>query len=111
MDEKDVEILSRDGWTVDCESPFELSREDGSFACGAAAEYVLSYVKDKFKAAQCSCGRGETMFPYDGCKQCIAEWQNERLKKEKPRRVCMECGKPATNTYGNLCDDHAHMIF
>ena len=46
MKEDDRKLLEEDGWQIDCESPFELSREDGSRATGLAAEYVLRFLKD-----------------------------------------------------------------
>lgn len=42
----DEVLLESYGWTVACESPFELSHEDGSFATGQAASIVLQYVRD-----------------------------------------------------------------
>lgn len=48
MDSKDVEILSMNGWELECESPFEIRhRETGSFATGIAAEIVLSVLKEQ----------------------------------------------------------------
>ena len=81
MKDEDRKLLEDDGWEVDCESPFEISREDGSRATLAGAEYVLEYLR-----------------------------LTDRLSNES-KRVCMECGAPATNTYGNLCDEHEHLIF
>lgn len=34
-------VLAENGWTVECESPFELRHDDGSFASGLAAEFVV----------------------------------------------------------------------
>jgi len=42
---KDQDILERNGWSVDCESPFEISHEDGSTATGQAAYIVIGYLK------------------------------------------------------------------
>jgi hypothetical protein len=36
-----LEILDRNGWSVDCESPFEISRPDGTFARYEAADRVV----------------------------------------------------------------------
>jgi len=41
----DEELLSENGWTIECESPFEISHEDGSTATGLAARIVLDYYK------------------------------------------------------------------
>lgn len=37
------------GWAVECESPFEIRHEDGSFASGQAAYTVLRDVEDDYK--------------------------------------------------------------
>lgn len=34
-------MLEKEGWTIECESPFEIRHEDGSFATGQAARYVV----------------------------------------------------------------------
>ena len=39
------EILEQEGWSMDCESPLELSHEDGSFASGQAAQIVIDSLK------------------------------------------------------------------
>lgn len=39
--EEDIKLLEKLGWTVECESPFEIRHEDGSFATGQAAHVVL----------------------------------------------------------------------
>jgi hypothetical protein len=42
MKDSDIKILEADGWTVECESPFEIRHEETeSFASGTAAYYVL----------------------------------------------------------------------
>lgn len=45
---KEEEILEKYGWSIDCESPYELSHEDGSFASGAAAHYVKNAILEEF---------------------------------------------------------------
>lgn len=45
MNETDRKVLEEDCWQVDCISPFEISREDGSRATLAGAEYVLEFLK------------------------------------------------------------------
>ena len=37
-------VLSIHGWTIECEHPFELRHEDGSFATGQAATLVIQSV-------------------------------------------------------------------
>lgn len=39
--EDKFEVLAQNGWTVECESPLELRHEDGSFASGQAAIFIL----------------------------------------------------------------------
>lgn len=34
-------LLEKHGWTVECQSPFEIRHSDGSFASGQAADLVL----------------------------------------------------------------------
>ena len=40
------QALDDAGWTVECESPFEVRHEDGSFASGSAARYVVKTVQE-----------------------------------------------------------------
>lgn len=42
MNDKDRILLFKHGWTVECESPFEIRNIDGSFASGQAAQYVMT---------------------------------------------------------------------
>lgn len=42
----DETILEHHGWTMECESPFEIRHEDGSFASGQAAEIVLEWCRE-----------------------------------------------------------------
>ena len=43
--EEDLKVLEDNGWELECESPFEISTKDGSFASGEAAYIVLSSLK------------------------------------------------------------------
>ena len=47
MNEADKVLLFKHGWTVECESPFEIRNIDGSFASGQAAAYVLTGLLDE----------------------------------------------------------------
>ena len=38
---KKYKLLKKNGWIVNCQSPFEISTKDGSFASGEAANMVL----------------------------------------------------------------------
>ena len=82
MNKKDEKLLGDDGWTVDCESPFELSREDGSRATLAGAEYVMEFLR-----------------------------RADDVAEEVEEAVCIECGEPATNTLGTHCEDHEYMVY
>lgn len=37
----DIKLLEKHGWIVECQSPFEIRNEDGSFAAGEAAQAVI----------------------------------------------------------------------
>ena len=39
--EEKVAIIEKLGWTLECESPLEISHSDGTFARGLAAEYTI----------------------------------------------------------------------
>lgn len=41
MTDDDKELLKENGWTVECESPLEISHEDGSRATGQAVDHVI----------------------------------------------------------------------
>jgi len=41
------EILKDEGWTVECESPFEVRNRDGSFASGQGASYVVEGLREE----------------------------------------------------------------
>ena len=46
----DIEFLEKNGWDVECESPFEIRSEDGySFASGNAAYMILSILREEQK--------------------------------------------------------------
>ncbi len=42
-------ILEKLGWTVVCESPYEIEHEDGSFASGMAAQIVEEELLENWK--------------------------------------------------------------
>lgn len=48
MSQINFELLQSNGWTVECESPFEIRHEDGSFATGAAAFLVMHTLEEAF---------------------------------------------------------------
>jgi hypothetical protein len=41
------QLLQKYGWTLECQSPFEIRHEDGSFASGQAASIVLSHLREE----------------------------------------------------------------
>lgn len=43
----DEQALIDDGWTIECESPFEIRHSDGSFATGQAAHMVVSSLHEE----------------------------------------------------------------
>jgi len=41
-------ILEENGWCLECESPLEIRHEDGSFASGISANYIIrALIEDK----------------------------------------------------------------
>lgn len=55
MNEQDRKLLEDDGWTIECESPFEIRTENGDFASGTAAIYILIYLQEKQLRAYETC--------------------------------------------------------
>lgn len=55
----DEQLLEKNGWIVECESPFEIRHsETNSFATGIAAELILESLKPKVeKRTTCYCGQ------------------------------------------------------
>lgn len=49
MNKKTEKILDELGWSVDCESPLELSHEDGSSATGQAADYLVGSLMEEYE--------------------------------------------------------------
>ena len=45
MNDPKIELLEKNGWEVECESPFEIRHKDDpeSFATGWAAELIYEY--------------------------------------------------------------------
>lgn len=48
MTDNDREIIAAAGWILECESPFEITHDDGSFASGQAADYVLAALREEY---------------------------------------------------------------
>jgi len=46
------EVLQRAGWTIECESPFEIRHTDGSLATGFAASIVLHCLMDNLEKGE-----------------------------------------------------------
>ena len=44
LEQEDLDLLARNGWTITCESPLEIRHEAGSFASGLAARYALDEI-------------------------------------------------------------------
>ena len=43
----EIILLEKNGWVVECESPFQIRHENGSFASGLAVELILKSLKEK----------------------------------------------------------------
>lgn len=43
----DESLLAGHGWTIECNSPFEIRHEDGSFATLQAADCVLASIREE----------------------------------------------------------------
>lgn len=39
-------LMEKNGWCIECESPFEIRHEDGSFASGYAAKIIEMYYEE-----------------------------------------------------------------
>jgi hypothetical protein len=51
-----IEFLLARGWTVECESPFEIHHEEtGGFATGYAAELVIERLMEKEEEDDSEC--------------------------------------------------------
>lgn len=48
MTQEKYDILESLGWTVECESPFEIRHEDGSFATQNAAKIIMADVLKEY---------------------------------------------------------------
>lgn len=49
MNERIEFILESEGWEIECESPYEIRHEDGSFATGFAAQIVTDYIVSEYE--------------------------------------------------------------
>ena len=73
----DEQLLKKNDWVVECESPFEIRHtETGSFASGIAVEMVLQNLKSKAnKKTKCHCGKpidysNSDCVAFSLCKDC-----------------------------------------
>lgn len=48
------ELLEKEGWIIECESPFEIRHEDGSFATLNAANMILDIIRLATRIKTCS---------------------------------------------------------
>jgi len=67
--EQDKEMLEKMGWTVECESPFEIRHEDGSFASGQAARLVTECLREQEVPLCCECGEPATNTQRTHCQE------------------------------------------
>jgi len=47
MDREDEKLLEDAGWNLDCESPLEISKDDGSFARYFPAQLVIDFLREE----------------------------------------------------------------
>ncbi len=45
-------VLKKFGWSIDCQSPFDISHIDGSYATGQGAYIILEALKEQFNLIQ-----------------------------------------------------------
>ena len=75
MDKNDELLLEKNGWTIECESPFEIRNDEtGDFASGIAANAVVDSLKPKKRKLH-----GTTLNLHD---VNLALQGNERKRKE-----------------------------
>jgi glycerophosphoryl diester phosphodiesterase len=85
MKDSDIKILEDNGWMVECESPFEISQNDGSFASNYAAKLILETLKQsnsdpvKKLCDTLSDTLADYQLDYDKTIKCIIEIKDERL--------------------------------
>ena len=77
MNKEEEKLLEENGWEVECESPFEIRTEDGSFASGEAADIVLDYLKEETSE--------ETDLIKNTFKEVYDKWYNTRDNGELGR--------------------------
>ncbi len=94
MDEKNIKLLEKYGWTVECESPFEIRHEDGSFASEIAADIVLKFYREQdsppptyFVLRRFHCGSMEWTLK-TGKSDIIGITTNEDYAKERRSTFC-----------------------
>ena len=93
MNKEDRKLLEDDGWDINCESPFEISDDDGSEAKGRAADYILDYLKledpDTRKLSQKFLS---DVIEHDcGQKNIVVTWENK--DSGNIGFECLVCGK------------------
>lgn len=47
MKPEDVKLLRKNGWEIECESPFEIRHENGSFASMTAANIIFDKLRNE----------------------------------------------------------------
>jgi len=52
MNKETEQILSFEGWVVECYSPLEICHEDGSFATLNAAKIVIEQIVNEYKVKE-----------------------------------------------------------
>ena len=52
MKNEHIELLEKNGWTVECESPFEIRHDNGSFATMTAANQIFDDLRREDEEVQ-----------------------------------------------------------
>ncbi len=75
MNESDIRLLAHNGWVVECESPLEISHEDGSFVSGLFVNSIIEQLKlDLNKVIDNSLIREELEEIISKCKQLAKKY-------------------------------------
>ena len=69
LTEKDKKILAKMGWTLECELPFEIRHEDGSFATGQAAMIMMLHLREMEPPLCVECGAVATNTQRSHCQE------------------------------------------
>ena len=83
--DNDEKLLNKYGWEIECESPFEIRHEDGSFAKMQAAHTVLESIKEEEKNNKICMEDGcmaDAVYDYNGHGYWVCERHFDLLNEE-----------------------------